>query len=170
MPARNSWSSISFSWGKHEQVPTETLPGLPPATPCAWSSHKENCHYSPTQLAPKPWKTSGEKKMWLFLISLHRILFLNPREMNRAQPFACCDHVPSCPPPPAFHSRLSLWTSAFTSLPHHALAKCSFSRLHPRATCISAPREEAPGKAPSSSFTRSGRLLQIMELSEQVGH
>lgn len=40
--ARNFWSSISFSWGELELVPTETLPALPPAMP--WGSHKEKGH------------------------------------------------------------------------------------------------------------------------------
>lgn len=40
--ARNFWSSISFSWGELELVPTETPPALPPAMP--WGSHKEKGH------------------------------------------------------------------------------------------------------------------------------
>lgn len=60
--ARNYWSSVPSSWGELEQIPIETPPGFPLAMPWAWSSHKGNCRYSANQLAPKPWKTSGEKK------------------------------------------------------------------------------------------------------------
>lgn len=119
-----------FSSGEPEQVPTETLPGLPPATPWAWSSHKENCHYSATHLVLKPWKTSGEKKTWLSLTSLAGCYSsILGRQTEHSLFLLVTIFHPATHPSPW----LSLWTSVFTSLPHHVFAKCSLQPPPPQS-------------------------------------